>query len=331
MMGAYYTGLDIGGTHIKYGTVSDAGTIYGEGSRSSESNAGPTQLYETVCEVIDGLIGARGELPKAIGLGLTGGVDPDRGTVLLPGKFRGLEGFPIVPKLRERYKLPVWADNDGRLAAYAERYFGKAKDVDWAVVLTIGTGVGSGVITNGEILIDPYLLFGTQIGHGIINKTDDRICLTGNQGTGEVLCSATALALQVRSAIQRGILCTLTDRYWDNPHSVDFEAVIQACREDDPLCLRELDIWVNNLALLLINAVHYYAPQRIILAGGATNGADLFLNKLNRLVNQQLFRYPANREVELCVSSMKSYAGVLGAAAMVKEKYERRTNHDRMD
>ncbi len=324
MMEAYYLGLDIGGTRIKYGIVSETGTLHSEGSRSSENNVGPGQLYETVCHVIDGLMGDRREPPAAIGLGLTGGVDPDQGVVLLPGKFKGLEGFPIVPKLRERYGLPVWADNDGRLAAYAERHFGQARDVDWAVVLTIGTGVGSGVILNGQILTDPYLLFGTQIGHGILNKDDDRVCLTGNRGTGEILCSATALALQVRSAIQRGIPCMLTDLYWDNPHGIDFEAVIRACREGDPICNRELEVWVNNLAVLLINAVHYYAPRRIILAGGATNGADLFLDRLSQLVNRQLFRYPAQREVEICVSSMKSYAGVLGAAAMAMEKQERR-------
>lgn len=323
-MGRYYLGLDVGGTRIKYGVVSDDGTIHAEGSRSSENNAAPAELYETVCQVIDALMGTLEEPPKAIGLGLSGGVDPDRGVVLLPGKFKGLEGFPFVPKLRERYGLPVWADNDGRLAAYAERHFGKAQDMDWAVVLTIGTGVGSGVIVNGQILTDPYLLFGTQIGHSIINKEDDRVCLTGNRGTGEILCSATALALQVRSAIQRGIPCVLTDQYWNNPHNIDFEAVVQAYREGDLLCKDEWEVWVNNLAILLINAVHCYAPQRIILAGGATHAADLFLDKLRRMVNQQLFHYPTDREVEICVSSMKSYAGVLGAAAMVMEKYERK-------
>jgi len=325
MMTAYYIGLDIGGTRIKYGIVSTDGSIQGEGSIPSENNAGPEQLYATVCQVVDQLIDQLAVPPMGIGLGLTGGVDPDFGVVLLPGKFKGLEGFPLIPQLRERYGLPVWADNDGRLAAYAERYFGQATDVDWAVVLTIGTGVGSGVILNGQLLIDPHLLFGTQVGHGIINRVDSRICLTGNPGTGEVLCSATALALQVRSAIQRGIPCELTDQYWKDPHSVDFEAVINACRRGDPLCCQELDVWVNNLATLLINAVHYYAPQRIILAGGAANGADLFLDKLGLLINRQLFSYPKDRVVEVRLSLMKSYAGVLGAAAMVMDRLTKST------
>ncbi|HMR18373.1 MAG TPA: ROK family protein [Sphingobacterium sp.] len=319
-MSDYILAFDVGGTRIKYGILSEEGNLIKSGKTPSRNNAGPESLYKTLADCIEEIKASSSGTLKAIGLGLTGGVDPDKGVVLLPGKFKDLENFPLVPKLKEAFQVPVYADNDGRLAAYAERYYGRAQNKDWAVIITLGTGVGSGVVIDGKILVDPHLLFGVQLGHLIVNKSDDRTCLTGNRGTGEILCSSTALALQVRSAIQRGVPSLLTDEFWENPSRIDFHKVIEACRQEDKLCLDELEVWINNLALVLINAVHAYAPQIIILSGGATLASDLFLDKLKTIVNKQVFRYPANEDVEIIISDMQEYAGVMGAGAMVMDR-----------
>jgi glucokinase len=320
-MSGYVIGFDIGGTRIKYGIIAiNDGTLIKSENMPSMYNAGPQLLYDTLINCICDIQGSiPGEL-KAIGLGLTGCVDPKLGVVMLPGKFKELENFPIVELLKKEFNIPVFADNDGRLAAYAEKFYGHAKDKNWAVIITIGTGIGSGVIIDGKIPIDPHLLFGVQLGHIIINKSDDRTCLTGNFGTGEILCSSTALGLQVRSAIQRGIPSSLTDDYFNDPFSINFHKVIEACRAGDQLCLKELDVWVNNLAILLINAVHIYAPEIIILSGGATLGADMFLDRLTEVVNNQVFRYPKNEPVDIVISNMPEYSGVIGAAVMAKER-----------
>lgn len=312
--------FDIGGTRIKYGLISDEGKLLSSESIPSQNNRGPEALFSVLAKNIEEIQSSASCKIKAIGLGLTGGVDPDAGVVLLPGKFKYLEGFPIVPMLKERFGIPVYADNDGRLAAYAEKYYGHARNKDWAVILTLGTGVGSGVVIDGKILKDPHLMFGTQLGHLIMNKDDRQTCLTGNVGTGEIFCSATALALQVRSAIQRGVPSLLTDDYYNNPFTIDFHRVTEACRLGDQLCRSELNVWINNLSVLLINSVHCYAPEIIILSGGATLASDLFLDQLNTIVNRQIFRYPENEPVEIVVSEMQEYAGVLGAAAMIMEK-----------
>lgn len=319
-MEKFIIAFDVGGTRIKYGVVSLEGKLLESGAMPSRANNGTESLFKSISDFIDQTLHARGKGMLGIGLGLSGGVDPDQGVVLLPGKFKSLEGFPIVPLLREKYNTPVFADNDGRLAAYAEKYFGAACNKKWAVVITIGTGIGSGVIIDGNILHDPNLQFGTQLGHLVIDKSSDRICLTGNEGTAEMLCSSNALALQVRDGIQRGIPCILTDEYFENPLNVDFERVIEACRASDKLSLRELDVWINSLSVLLINAVHAYSPQIIILSGGAALASDLFLNKLSEIVNKQVFRYPKNEPVEIAVSEIGEYSGVMGAAAMIMEK-----------
>lgn len=319
----YIIAFDIGGTRIKYGVVSLKGKMLESGVISSHANDGTDALFRTISCFIDTTIENRGANLSGIGLGLTGGVDQDKGVVLLPGKFKSLEHFPIVPLLREKYNSIVFADNDGRLAAYAEKYFGAAVNKKWAVVVTIGTGIGSGVIIDGKILHDPNLQFGTQLGHIIIDKSSEKVCLTGNAGTGETLCSANALAMQVRDAIQRGIPSILTDDYFENPFNIDFKKVTMACRKGDGLCLQELDVWVNKLSILLINAVHAYAPQIIILSGGATLASDLFLDKVIEKVNKKAFRYSQNSPIEIVVSKIREYAGVMGAAAMIMEKLKK--------
>lgn len=322
----YTIGCDVGGTRIKVGSIDIDGKIHNKEEVNSQAHLGTSAMLD----VIKGLIKSR--LPTSsedgtclgIGLGLTGPVDPNLGVVLLPGKFEGLEGFPIVPLLREEFDLPVYAENDGRLAAYAEKHYGLARGVDWAVIVTIGTGVGSGVIINGQILVDPHFNFGIQMGHLIMDMSNNQFCLTGNYGTGETLCSATALVNQVRTTIQRGVPSLLSVSYFKNPFNIGFKEIVDACRQGDELCLRELETWKEHLVVLLINATHAYGPQKIILSGGATLASNLFLTDVQNKVNQRVFRYPKSEGVPIEISNIKEYAGVYGAAAMLNQKLLRK-------
>ena len=313
----YIISFDAGGTRLKTAVMSIEGIILDTFHCPSNAIGGAAVLLDTMCTIIKKVSEEREGNLAGIGLSLSGVIHPDKGVVFLPGKFKMLEGFPIVEKLKFRFDVPVTADNDGRLALYAERFLGQAKNTGWVVGLTIGTGVGSGVIIDGKMLTNRFLQFGVQVGHLIQDASGDRFCLTGNYGTGETLCSATALTLQVRSAIQRGIPCILSDDYFKAPTSVTFETITNACRAGDPLCLRELKTWSNHLALLIVNAVHAYSPELIVLSGGATLAADLFLDDVQAKVNRQVFRYPVGEPVPIVVSEMQEYASALGAALFV--------------
>ncbi|GAA3612887.1 ROK family protein [Flavivirga amylovorans] len=324
-MNDYIIACDVGGTRIKAGIIDADGNLSHSEEVDSQAHLGTDALLEALKTLI------KKRLPVSIGkgnclgigLGLTGPVDSNLGVILLPGKFDGLEGFPIVPLLREEFKLPVFAENDGRLAAYAAKYYGNAKDVDWAVVITLGTGVGSGVIINGEILVDPHFNFGIQIGHLVMDASNNKFCLTGNYGTAETLCSATALVNQVRTAIQRGIPSSLSELYFQDPLKIGFKEIAEACREGDELCLRELEMWKEHLTVLLINATHAYGPQKIILSGGASLASDIFLDDVQERVNKRVFRFPKNEGVPIEISIIQEYAGVYGAAAMLHEKLKK--------
>jgi len=316
-----FVGVDWGGTRIKFGLVGGNGRVLAGETVSLVKGTAFDSSVELLIDRVRDLVVREGATIAGIGLALTGPVDPERGVVYLPGKIEGIEGYPLVPRFREAFGIPVFATNDGLAAIFAEKHVGHARERRYAVAVTLGTGVGSGVLVDGCVPEDPRFMFGTQIGHFVINTSDDRLCLTGARGTGEMNCSATALALAVRSGLQRGIPSRLTDAYWSDPHSIDFEMVVrEGVDHGDPLCCDELRRWTSKLGWLLVNAVHAYSPEVIILSGGATAAHRHFLPQVQDHVARSSFRYPKDREIPVLVSDLQEYAGVVGAAMMCREK-----------
>jgi glucokinase len=319
-MSEYLLGIDWGGTRIKLGAVSAEGKILCQEIMNTPNTAGAQEVYDMLAGRLRTIIERIGT-PLGIGLGLTGPTDPDTGVVLLPGKISGLEGFPIVQRMRADFGVPVWAENDGKVALYAEKHIGKARGRSWVVLLTIGTGIGSGVMLDGKILKDPRFMFGIQAGHLVIDQSCDQLCLTGARGTGEMLCSATALVLGVRSGLQRGIPSRLAQQYWTDPHSVDFKTIVEeGIAHSDALCIDELKRWTRRLGWLLVNTVHAYSPEIIILAGGAMAASRFFLEEVQAHVAKHIFRFPPHEALPIVVSEIGDPIGVIGAAMMVKER-----------
>jgi glucokinase len=315
-----FLGIDWGGTRIKLGVVSTAGSLIAQEMISMPNTTSVEDIYSAFVKRLRLLV-ERSDKPRGIGLALTGVIDPDRGVVYLPGKIKDLDGFPIVQRLRKEFGVPVWAENDGRAAMYAEQYAGLARGRLWAVTLTIGTGVGSGVMLDGRIPNDPHFQFGAQAGHLVIDISNDQLCLTGARGTGEMLCSATALVLATRSGLQRGIPSLLTERYWTNPHNVDFRAIVEdGIAHSDRLCLDELRRWTARLGWLLVSVIHAYSPEIVILAGGAMAASRYFIDDLRTHVAAHIFRFPPGDPVPILVSELGDYVGVIGAALMVRER-----------
>ena len=125
--------------------------------------------------------------------------------------------------------------------------------------------------------------------------------------------------MQVRDGLQRGISSLLTDAYLADPRAIDFAAVIEGVRGKDALCLDELNRWTEHLGWLLVSAAHAYAPELIILSGGAMQSADCFLPSLRRHVDSHLYRYPRHKPLPIVVSRMGEFAGAMGAAAVAWE------------
>ena len=178
-MSGYLIGIDWGGTRLKFGAVGGDGSFLTRQTYDSREVSGTDETFKRLLSITEKMIKEIGRPPAGIGIGLTGPVDPDLGVVLLPGKIKDLQGYPIVPNMRCHLGVPVWAANDGIVSIYAEKHLGHARNKEWAVSLTIGTGIGSGVMLDRKILQDPHFMFGLQIGHLVIDSSDDQLCLTG--------------------------------------------------------------------------------------------------------------------------------------------------------
>jgi len=314
----YVIGFDVGGTRIKSGAVTPDGGLLAPGIHPSGFSIAPEAVLRVLQDDVARITQALGARPQGIGVGFPGAVDPRVGIVLLPGKLK-LAGFPLVPRLEEATGLPVIAENDGRLSILAEARYGLARPYRWAVTVTIGTGIGSGVMLDGQVLRDPHLQFGTQASHIVQEARSSRRCISGARGTPNILCSATTLAMMVRDGLQRGLPSVLNDAYFADPHSIDFKAVIEGVEQGDALCLDALQQWTINLSWFLVSVVHMYAPEVIILSGGATNAARHFLEPVQAHVNRHVFRYPPGEPVPILLSKLSDHAGVLGAAALAWE------------
>ena len=321
----YVLGIDVGGTRLKTGAVGRDGALLASGVQPSGYGLEPEQLVAAIVAEARRCAAELDAPAAAVAMGFSGAVEPTQGVVLLPGKIKGLEGYPIVPRVAEALGVPVVADNDGRLSILAERYYGQAQDVKWAVTITLGTGVGSGVMLDGHILRDPHLQFGTQMSHIVQDAAGGRLCITGARGTANILCAATTLGMMVRDSLQRGLPSVLNDRYAADPHSIDFKAAIEGVAQGDRICLDALARWTDNLGWFLVSTVHAYAPERIILSGGATNAAEHFLPQVQQHVNEHVFRYPKGEPVPIVLSELRDHAGVLGAAALAWQQVDRAT------
>jgi len=306
-------GLDIGGTRLKGGALDEQGKVIarvvvmtqpGQSLRAFERQL--DHLVSTLCA------NTKGNL-SGIGAAITGPVNPKVGCVFLPGKIRGLDRHKTVPYLRRRWKVPVTADNDGRLACLAEWKAGAGCGQSNLVVLTLGTGIGSGVVLDGRLLADRHFQRGTQCGHLVIDGNGPD-CLTGNSGTGESLASITALVQEVRSHIARGLPTCMNGKA-----GIFFLEVVAAVQKRDLVVTRIFERWLNRFATVLLNTYYAYTPDLILLAGGPTKSAAFFLKPLEERLNAMAFRVPPGFKIPILVGKLGEDAGWIGAALRIQE------------
>lgn len=305
-----WIGLDIGGTRIKGGVLDDAGRILARAVENTQARQSLRAFERQLDKLVSRLIKEAPGTLGGIGAAITGPVDPAIGCVYLPGKIRGLDRHRTVPYLRKRWKVPVTADNDGRLACLAEWRAGAGRGCENLVVFTLGTGIGSGVVLDGRLLTDRHWQRGTQCGHMIIDVNGPR-CLTGPRGTGESLASVTALVQSVRDHLARGLPSLLGKKA---AHEIAFTDIARAVRRKDPVISDIFDRWLNRFAAVVLNAYYAYTPDLIVLAGGPMHAASIILPRLEAALNTAAFRVPPDYPIPVRAARFVDDAGWIGAA-----------------
>ncbi|HET7212082.1 MAG TPA: ROK family protein [Terriglobia bacterium] len=305
-------GLDVGGTEIKAALVNSKGDIIT--SHRASTPATLTAFQETIRTLAAKLRLSEVSI-RGAGIGCKGIVDPHTTEVLaLPGDLNYLEGrrlseliAPIV-----NASCPVAADNDARVALIGEHVWGAAKGRQYAMMLTLGTGVGGAVLADGKIMRGTGGVAG-HLGHITIDP-NGALCICGNRGCLETVFSARAIEAEAFAAIHRGIRTLLQDMK-SPPNCGD---IFECARKGDEVARIIIERATLVLGSAIAGLVHVLDPEIVILGGQISRAGDFLLDPIQREVDRRT-RYLLRRQVPIVRAQIAEPSGVVGAAALAIE------------
>jgi len=282
---------------------------------SREASTGQTEdeLVELLVREIEE---ARGKCPgaAAVGLGIPATINHDRG-IAVSAVNLPLENLPIRDLIGERTGLPVFVDNDANVAALAEHLYGAARGAENAVMLTIGTGIGGGLILNGEVYRGATGA-GSELGHTVI-AMDGPPCQGNCPGHGcvETLASGTALGREGRAAAEREPDSALGAMLADG-ETIDGRAVTEAALSGDETARGVFDLIGSRLGVALTSFANIFEPEVFVIGGGVIAAGDLLLEPARRELEARAL--PPMKKIPVLAAELGSDAGMIGAAAMAR-------------
>ena len=305
-------GIDIGGAQIKAGMVDEKGAIL-----ASRTIATPPDLegfVPSLHSAIAWLLEATA-LPAGVGIGCKGIIDPDSTQVeVLPGALHYLQGQRLSELVGLPLDVPVFADNDARVAMAGEMVWGAARGHHDIVMLTLGMGVGGAVVTNGQLLRG-HRGVGGHLGHLTV-EPDGATCSCGNRGCLETVFSARAIEGEAWAAVHRGCTSTLTRLFREQPQLASCRTIFQAAREGDELAGSIVSRAIHKLGAAVAGLLHIFDPELLILGGQVADaGADLLLPLQAEVWNRS--RGLLGREVPIIEQQVADKSGIVGAAGLV--------------
>ena len=309
----YYVGIDLGGTFIKGGIVNDKGEIVVKDKVPTESEKGSDGVSENIARLVKSLLKSANMSASdvvGIGMGVPGMIDGERGEVIYSNNL-GWEHFLISDKVEALTGLKVKIANDANVAALGETLFGCGKEYKNTVMLTLGTGVGGGIIIGGK-LFEGNRGAGAELGHSVILAGGER-CTCGRRGCLEAYASATALIRDTKKKMQ------------ENPNSKMWEIgsldavngkVAFDYKNSDTSAAEVVKGYIEKLGIGITNIANVFRPEAVILGGGVCAEGDNLILPLKAKLKKDIFAGDMGPGVEILIATLGNDAGLLGAAAL---------------
>lgn len=306
-------GVDVGGTTTKAGIVDDTGAVLVRAERPTDRHAGTKGIIAVVEDLLQRRDQANVDI-AGIGIGAAGFVDAASGSITFSPNIV-YDDPHIRDALANRVGLPTVVDNDANAAAWGERLFGTARGLDHVVLLTLGTGIGSGFIVDGR-LVRGASGTAAEFGHTVIDPEGPQ-CNCGLRGCLEQFASGTAIARMARAALEDHPRSAVLD-FAGTASAITAEDVARAARQLDEAARAVLRDAGRALGIGLSNAVNVFDPQVIVLAGGVVEAGEPFLgtarDQLAKMTQAQ-----RRRPMRLDVAALGPDMGILGAAGLALE------------
>jgi glucokinase len=312
-------GIDIGGTKVAGGVVDADGNITHRARRDTPHRSkSPAVVEDTILEVIAELMQIVGsETIAAVGIGAAGFVAADRATVVFAPHL-SWRHEPLQEALQKRVAVPIFVDNDANAAVWAEWKFGAARGETHVVMVTLGTGIGGGMLINGHVQRGRFGIAG-EFGHMQVVPGGHR-CECGNRGCWEQYASGNALVREARSLVSANspIANDLLERVEGHPSNLTGPLITQAARDGDPTA-RELLAEIGNwLGVGMANLAAAFDPGTFVIGGGVSAAGDLLLASARETFKRQLTGRGYRPEARIVAAHLGNDAGLIGAADLAR-------------
>jgi glucokinase len=313
----YRLGIDLGGTNIAAGVVDENYKIIGTGKVKTGAHRSNDEIADDMALAARMAIKDAGvDISEivAMGVGSPGSVIPSKGIVATSNNLK-FSNLPLCAMMKERLGVDFYIENDANAAAYGELLAGAGKGCKNFVAITLGTGVGSGIIIDGKIFSGSNNA-GGELGHTVI-VVDGEACTCGRKGCWETYASATALIRQTKAEMEankNSIMWKLCD---GDINRVNGKTAFDAMRAGDEVGKKVVDTYIENLGLGLSNIVVLLQPEVLAIGGGISREGEPLLEPLRKIVDANAYFDAATPRTRLVAATLRSEAGIVGAAALV--------------
>lgn len=313
----YYLGIDLGGTNIAAGIVSGDLKIVAKDSVPTKKGAEYTEIISDMAGLAEKIISEAGlttDEIEYIGIGSPGVCDRERGILLYANNIK-FNDVPMVEEMQKHIPLPVYLENDANCAALGESMAGAAKDVSDSVTITLGTGIGGGIVINKRIFAGFNGMAG-EIGHATL-VFDGEQCTCGKKGCWEAYASATALIRQTRIAAQGNPDSEINRLVNGNLELITAKTAFDAMRLGDRTGTTVVENYIRYLGAGIANIIVILQPEKVVIGGGVSREGETLLNPLRKVVNENLYYKKDNvPQARIVKAELGNDAGIIGAAML---------------
>lgn len=314
----YSLGIDIGGTNIAAGVVDDNFDIIATGKIKTNSDRGYEAVLKDIAEAGRLAVSKAGMSIKDmdwVGMGCPGTCNPESGSVEYSNNLRW-ENVPLQKYVGDSLGIPAYIENDANAAALGEFYAGAAKGSKSAIIITLGTGLGAGIIIDGKLFSGSNYA-GAEIGHTVIN-VDGEQCTCGRRGCFETYCSATALVKFTKRAIEQNPKSAMV-KIAEEEGKVSGRTAFNAAKTGDKAGQEVVDYFIKNLACGLINTINIFQPEILCIGGGVSNEGAALLDPLKSRIEKEIYSKNSKNNTKIVLCSLGNSSGIIGAALLGRQ------------
>lgn len=308
-------GIDIGGTSIKGAAVYDDGRMLDVFALPVVKGEPGEETIRKLIDIVENYIKEKGIGKEivGIGMGIPGLLDIEKGIVTYSPNLKW-DNLPIADLFKARLPYPVRIANDANVAAFGEAKFGAGKGVPYVIMLTLGTGVGGGIVLDGK-LYEGNEGKGAEMGH-IVIELDGRQCGCGRKGCLEAYASATAIINDTKKAMEEHPE-SLMHKVAEELGKIDGRVAFKAARQGDQVALQVVDQYICFLCEGIMNYCNIFRPNVVILSGGIANEGDYLFDKINDFLKLHQYGFPKSPVVKVVPAKLGYDSGKIGAASLL--------------